>query len=74
MLLIVGGASLMLEHLFTFEGFDLELLGHEVYGLLMIGLALFISLKWKQLPLLIKAIKAKDWIAILDQGAREKYK
>ena len=70
-LLIMGGGFLLLEHLFAFEGFDIELLvGHEVYGLLMIGAGFLISLKWEQLPSFIKAIKNRDWKGILDKGER----
>lgn len=72
-LLIVGGGFLLLEHLFTQEGFDVELLiGHEVYGLLLIGAGFLISLKWEQLPSFIKAVKNRDWEAILDEGKRKK--
>ena len=70
--LLVGGSFLLLEHLFTHGGFDIELLiGHEVYGLLLIGAGFLISLKWEQLPSFIKAIKNRDWKAILDEGERK---
>ncbi|MHC1623446.1 MAG: hypothetical protein ACXQTR_02505 [Candidatus Methanospirareceae archaeon] len=69
-LLIVGGGFLLLEHLFSFSGFDLELLGHEWYGILMIIMALLLSMKWKQLPALIKAIRERDIWKILDEGER----
>lgn len=69
-LLIIGGGFLILEHLFSFSGFDLELLGHEWYGLIMIIIALLLSMKWKQLPALLKAIKEKDIWKILDEGER----
>lgn len=49
MLLIVGGTSLMLEHLFRFEGFDLlDFAGHEYYGLGLIVVGFLISMKWSQ--------------------------
>ena len=49
MLFIVGGASLMLEHLFRFEGFDLfDFAGHEYYGLALIVVGLLVSMKWSQ--------------------------
>ena len=47
--LIVCGSFLMLEHLFTYDGFDLlDFVGHEYYGLGMIVIALLLSMKWKQ--------------------------
>jgi cytochrome b subunit of formate dehydrogenase len=70
-LLIVGGSFLLLEHLFNFEGFDLEIIGHEWIGLFMIISALLLSMKWKQLPDLLKAIKNRDWKKILDEGERK---
>ncbi len=70
--LIVGGTFLLLEHLFKFGGFDIELLGHEIYGLLMICAGFLLSVKWKQLPTFIKAIKERDIWKILDEGERRK--
>lgn len=69
-LLIVGGGFLLLEHLFQFWGFDVELVGHEIYGLLMIVIALLLSMKWKQLPALLDAIKNRQWLKVIDQGER----
>ena len=46
--LIAGGAFLMLEHLITFEGFDIELFGHEYYGLGMIVAGFLLAMKWHQ--------------------------
>ena len=48
-LLIMGGAGLMMEHLFTYDGFDLlDFVGHEYYGLAMIIIGFLLSMKWKQ--------------------------
>ena len=69
-LLIVGGGFLILEHLFNFGGFDIELLGHEWYGLALILSGLLLSMKWKQLPGLLTAIKTRDFRKILDEGER----
>ena len=69
-LLIVGGSFLLIEHLFTFQGFDIEIIGHEIIGLGMIITALLLSLKWKQLPVFIEAIKKKEWRKVLDEGER----
>ncbi len=69
---IVVGSFLLLEHLFQFGGFDIELLGHEIYGLLMIGAGFLILTKWEQLPAFIKAIKERDIWKILDEGERRK--
>lgn len=47
--LIMGGAGLMMEHLFTFEGFDLfDFWGHEYLGLGLIVLGMLVSMKWEQ--------------------------
>ena len=70
-LFIVGGGFLMLEHLFRFGGFDVELLGHEYYGLILIGSGFLLALKWGQLEGLKKAIKDRDIRAILDEGERK---
>ena len=69
-LLIVGGGFLLLEHLFQFGGFDIEIVGHEIFGLLMIVIALLLSMKWKQLPALLNAIKNRQWLKVIDQGER----
>lgn len=69
-LLIVGGGFLILEHLFNFGGFDIELLGHEWYGLALILSGLLLSMKWKQLPGLLIAIKTRNFRKILDEGER----
>ena len=71
-LLIIGGCFLLLEHLFTFEGFDIELLGHEYYGIGMVILGFLLMVKWKQLKDTIKAIKRRDVKEIIDEGEREK--
>lgn len=48
-LLIMGGTGLMMEHLFTYDGFDLlDIQGHETYGLIMIAVGFVLSVKWKQ--------------------------
>lgn len=49
MVLIISGTSLMLEHLFTYDGFDLlDIAGHETYGLIMIIAGFLLSMKWEQ--------------------------
>ena len=68
--LIVGGSFLLLEHLFTFEGFDIEFFGHEYYGLILIALGFLLKVKWKQLPAFLNAIKNRQWIEVLDKGER----
>ena len=48
-MLIMGGTGLMLEHLFSFSGFDLlDFWGHEYVGLGMIVAGLLVSMKWIQ--------------------------
>lgn len=47
--LIMGGSGLMMEHLFTFDGFDLfDFWGHEYLGLGMIIVGMLVSMKWFQ--------------------------
>ena len=47
--LIMGGTGLMMEHLFTYDGFDLlDFVGHEYYGLAMIIAGFLLSMKWGQ--------------------------
>ena len=69
-LLIVGGAFLLLEHLFQFSGMDIELIGHEYVGIGMILAGFLLSIKWKQLPTVLEAIKKNEWKKVLDEGER----
>jgi len=69
--LLVGGFFLIFEHFARFGGFDVEVLGHEWYGLVLIILGMLLSLKWKQLPAVIKAIRQRNWHAVLDEGERK---
>ena len=48
-LCLVAGAYLLLEHLYMFGGFDIEILGHEWYGLGLIIFAILIKIKWRQI-------------------------
>lgn len=60
--LIAGGAALMMEHLFTFEGFDVcDFYGHEYLGLAMILVGFLLSMKWHQWQDL-KLWKIKNWL------------
>ena len=68
--LIATGNFLIFEHLCRFGGFDIELMGHEWYGLIMITAGMLLSLKWRQLKGVIKAIKERDIRKILDEGER----
>ena len=60
--LIMGGTGLMMEHLFTYDGFDLlDFWGHEYLGAGLIGLGFLLSMKWGQW----KSLNLKDprnWI------------
>lgn len=67
---ILGGGFLLLEHLFVFGGFDLEILGHEWYGFVLIIIGILLNLKREQIPGLKKAIKNCNFRAILDEGER----
>lgn len=49
LVLIVGGAALMIEHLFQYQGFDtLDFFGHEYIGFGMIIIGFLLSMKWGQ--------------------------
>ena len=69
-LLILGGSALMLEHLFNFDGFDIEMLGHEFYGIVMIIIGYLLCLKWEQLRGFLDALQNRNIYKILDEGAR----
>lgn len=59
--LIMGGTGLMLEHLFTFGGFDLlDFWGHEYLGGAMIGAGFLLMMKWSQWREL-KLWNIKNW-------------
>lgn len=68
--LLSSGFFLMMEHYIRFGGFDIEVIGHEWYGLGLIVLGILLSLKWRQLPTLMEAIKRRDWKTVLDEGER----
>ena len=69
-LLIVGGCFLLLEHLFTFNGYDIELLGHEYLGIAMLLLAFLININREQWKAFIEAVKKREWKKVLDEGER----
>ena len=47
--LLLVGAFLMMEHLWTFDGYDMaDWIGHEYYGLAMIIIGFLLSMKWGQ--------------------------
>ena len=55
--LIGGGSCLMLEHLFTYDGFDLlDFWGHEYLGFGFIVVGFLLSMKWGQW----KSLNLKD--------------
>lgn len=59
--MIVAGTFLMLEHLFTYDGFDLlDFIGHEYYGLGMIIAGFLLSMKWGQWKLM-NLKNVKNW-------------
>lgn len=66
----VSGIALLIEHLYTHGGFDIEVLGHEFYGIALIVIAILINVKWRQLPALLKALKNREWLKVLDEGER----
>jgi len=66
------GVFLILDHYLMYGGMDIEILGHGFYGLVSIIVGFLMMVKWEQLPSVIKAIKERNWKAILDEGEREK--
>ena len=68
---IVGGSFLLMEHLFAFGGFDIELLGHEYYGIILIVIGFLLNVKYSQIPKLLQAIKNRNWHAVIDEGERK---
>lgn len=69
--MIIAGGFLLMEHLFNFGGFDIELLGHEYYGIVLIAAGFMLNIKYKQIPAFLKAIKDKKWHAVIDEGERD---
>lgn len=55
--LIMGGTGLLLEHLFSYDGYDLlDWWGHETVGICMIIAGILLSMKWGQW----KSLNLKD--------------
>ena len=69
-LLLVGGSFLILEHLLNFGGFDIELLGHEWYGLCLVVMAMLLSLNWGQVRGVRDALRDRNIHKLLDEGER----
>jgi len=69
-LLILGGSALMLEHLFNFGGFDIEILGHEFYGIAMVVVGYLLCMKWKQKGEVIDLMGRREIHKVLDEGER----
>ena len=69
--MIVVGSFLMLEHLFQFDGFDIELAGHEIYGLGLIVFGFLLSLKREQIRGVLDAWRDRDLHKMLDEGERQ---
>lgn len=68
--MLISGIFLLIEHLFTHKGFDIELIGHEWYGIALIIGAILLNLKYKQIPSIILAFKSHNLKKILDEGER----
>ena len=62
---IVSGGFLLLEHLFTFGHFDIEVLGHEYYGLALIVFGFLLNVDWSQ----VRSIRS--WRDLIDEGLRK---
>jgi len=63
---IVSGGFLLMEHLFTFGHFDIEVLGHEYYGIALIVFGFLLNVDWSQLR---DIRRVKD---IIDEGQRRR--
>ena len=63
---ILVGAGLLLEHLFSWGGFDIEIIGHEYLGLGLIVFGFLLSIKWSQLK------DIKKFSDMLDEAKRRK--
>ncbi len=68
--LMTAGNFLIFEHFIRYGGFDIELFGHEWYGLGMIIAGMVLSLKWGQLRDIKRAIKERSIRKIFDEGER----
>ena len=64
-LCIVSGSFLLLEHLYMFGHFDVEVLGHEYYGLALIVCGFLLNVDWRQLRD-IRSVKD-----LIDEGVRK---
>jgi len=62
---IVSGGFLLLEHLFTFGHFDIEVLGHEYYGLALVIFGFLLNVDWSQ----VRSIRS--WRDLIDEGLRK---
>jgi len=69
-ILMAAGNFLIFEHFIRYGGFDIELLGHEWYGLGLVLIGMLLSLKWGQLKGLYRAIRERNIRKILDEGER----
>ena len=63
---IVSGSFLLLEHLFTFGRFDIEIIGHEYYGLALIVFGFLLNVDWKQVR------DIRSWKDLIDEGMRKR--
>jgi len=68
--LLTAGNFLIFEHFIRYGGFDIELLGHEWYGLGLVLIGMLLSVKWGQLKGLYRAIRERNIRKILDEGER----
>lgn len=68
--MLISGIFLLIEHLFTHGGYDIELLGHEWYGIALILGAVLLNIKYKQIPVVIQAFKERNLKKIFDEGER----
>jgi len=62
---IVSGGFLLMEHLFVFGHFDIEVLGHEYYGLVLIIFGFLLNVDWSQ----VRSIRS--WRDLIDEGLRK---
>ena len=71
-MLIISGCFLLLEHLLTFGGYDIELFGHEYLGIALILIAFLMNVKREQWKAFVEAVRKGEWRKVLDEWERRK--
>lgn len=64
------GVFMIIEHYFSYGGMDIEIIGHEYWGIISIIIGFILMIKDKQIPSFLKAIRKREYKKILDEGER----